>query len=94
MQQRARHVGAQHQQFGHARRGDGIAIHLAIDFKGRYRAQDRRPEIEIELGFLAQALARRHAGAGIVKLDVEQARSVIAAFNESADAHEIERFIP
>ena len=85
--QRARHIGLQHHQFGHTGRRDDVAIHLAIDFERRHRAQQCGPVIEIGLGARFVGIVRGQ------ELDIKQARGIVSPLQERAEADEVEGFV-
>ncbi|MNN20308.1 hypothetical protein D3C81_1335810 [compost metagenome] len=87
--QRARHVGAQHQQFGHALRRDHRAIDLAVDLEAGHRAQHRGPVVEIVLLAVGIAVV---AARGL-ELDVEDPRGIVGALQEGAQPHEVEGIV-
>ena len=92
-QQRARHVGAQHQQLGHAFGRDHIAIDLAVDLEGRDAAQQGAPVIEVEVH---QGATARHAVVVALygmELHIQQARRVVGPLDKSAQAHKVQRLV-
>ncbi|KAI1691234.1 hypothetical protein DdX_22007 [Ditylenchus destructor] len=90
--QRAGHVRAKNEQFGHALWLDHVAVNLAVDLEGRDAAQDRAPVIEVVLliflGGGAEELAVER-----VELHVDQARCVVRTFEEGAQAREVEGLV-
>ena len=85
MVQRARHVLAQDEQLGDAPGVDGIAIDVAVGAKGADRAQQRAPLVIVDQTADLFAARQQH-----VIFHVEDARGVVGALDEGAEADEAE----
>ena len=85
MVQGARHVLAQDEKFGDAPGIDGVVIDLAIGAKSADRAQQRAPLIVVDQTSDLFASRQKH-----VIFDVEDARGVVGALDEGAEADEAE----
>src|SRR5208282_2890608 len=85
-EERARHLGPEDQQLGDQPGLEPLLIDPMIAPERRDRLQDRLPLVIVERAAHAFVLRQQH-----VIFDVEDARGVVAAFDESAKAREIER---
>ena len=83
--QRARHVGAQDEQFGDAPGIDRVVIDAAIGAEGADRAQQRAPLVIIDIAADLLGLGQQH-----MIFDVEDARGVVGALDEGAEPDEAE----
>src|SRR6185369_14048394 len=86
IEQRAPHIGVEDQELGDLLRIDRVAKSLAIGAERADRAQQRAP-LELVDRLAVHALL----GQELVILDVEDARRVVAALHEGAEADEVER---
>ena len=86
--------GAQDQQLGHALGPDHVAVDLAVDLEARDRAQDRATSDRSRTpGPSSPWPAPKKSLLQRVELHVEQARRVVGALEEGADAQEVERLV-
>ena len=85
MVQRARHVLAQNEQLGDAPGIDGVAIDIAVGAKSPDRTQQSAPLIVVDQTSDLFALRQKH-----VIFHVEDARGVVGALDEGAEADEAE----
>ncbi len=83
--ERARHALLEDQQLRHLDRQDLVAVQAAVGFIGRHRAQQRGPLVVVE-----RAADVLHRGQQHVVLHVEDARGVVGALEEGAEAREVE----
>ena len=85
--ERARHAPVEDQELGDVDRPDLVAVDRAVGLEARHRSQQRRPLVVVE-----RAADVFHARQQDVVFHVEDARGVVGALDERAEAREVERF--